>query len=50
METYIRKEDTWDTTPSVDPLLVAFFLIGTTLQTPVMAGHRVLVRLNAALV
>jgi hypothetical protein len=47
---YIREKDTWNTTLGVDALLVALFLIVATSETPLVAGDRVLVGLNAALV
>jgi hypothetical protein len=50
LETYVGEEDTRDTTTSMDTLLVAILRIRTTLETPLVAGDRVLVCLDAALV
>jgi hypothetical protein len=49
-KTYVREENTGDASSGMDPFLVALLLIGTTLKTPMMAGHRVLMRLNTAFV
>jgi hypothetical protein len=45
--TYIREENTRDTTPGVNALLVVLF--GTTSKTPLVASDRVLVSLDATL-
>jgi len=47
---YIGEKDTRNTTLGVDALLVALFLIVPAGKTPLVAGNRVLVGLNAALV
>lgn len=48
--TYVREEDTWNTTTSVNPFLVSILFVIATLQVSLMARYRVLVRLDAALV
>lgn len=48
--TYVREEDTWNTTTSVNPFLVSILFIIATLQVSLMARYRVLMCLNATLV
>lgn len=48
--TYVREEDTWNATTSVNPFLVSILFVIATLQVSLMTRYRVLVGLDATLV
>jgi hypothetical protein len=50
MGTHVREEDTWNASPGVDALLVALLFVSATCETPLVAGNRVLMCLDAAFV